>query len=540
MKFKPSIIEGAVLPDHPLYAEKLDSEEFKDAESPIVQAAYDIMCEAHAGQMRNQKSGMDGRIAYITHPIMVCKLLKHIKNALPTEYADRKWLTQEEYLAVALLHDVLEEKGTPYYHRPNILETVLTARIANRVVTARLADELECPESEVPEAMIAEAEQRYYSTAGKWPNLRTSAEIIVKDCVALCNPEEMKEGKRVYQVEHIQCLTPRQKLIKMLDQVASVMEDSLFERKSHSPEQTLAFFFKALDLVSAGAATGSDEHKLVESFFLRLFERYAQLYKQYGEKDPEGFSRQFAHNQEHLSIEDLMQKALDERAHHLEEKQKRYQVAAQSYRLRLHQEYDAAGMFEALEGTIDHPAFSPVHEDRSASTNKLQLPNCGCVIIKYRREGGQMLVTGYSMRLPQFDAKDQNSPQSQVAYMMARKCSTYLMGAFEMRWIGKQVKVGERHPHLGDIVRDYSLNNPVTLAEFKECLADANRLLRRDLEMIKDGMQDKDEDKRRSPEEVEVIKEVLNNRQNPICGVAMQEAVRTTQQAIQTEAAPHR
>lgn len=65
-----------------------------DATRPIVQRAYDLATTAHEGQWR------DGRdnAPYITHPLRVALIL-----------AEEAGRTESDLLAVALLHDVLED-----------------------------------------------------------------------------------------------------------------------------------------------------------------------------------------------------------------------------------------------------------------------------------------------------------------------------------------------------------------------------------------------------------------------------------------------
>lgn len=63
--------------------------------SPLLSEALSIATEAHAGQIRNGAGGMP----YIEHPVAVAELL-----------AEHGW-TDEEVLAAALLHDVVEKSA---------------------------------------------------------------------------------------------------------------------------------------------------------------------------------------------------------------------------------------------------------------------------------------------------------------------------------------------------------------------------------------------------------------------------------------------
>lgn len=60
--------------------------------SPLVRAAYEMAREAHAGQVRNASGGRP----YIDHPVAVAELLS-------------EHLSDEDVLAAALLHDVVED-----------------------------------------------------------------------------------------------------------------------------------------------------------------------------------------------------------------------------------------------------------------------------------------------------------------------------------------------------------------------------------------------------------------------------------------------
>lgn len=64
--------------------------------SPLIGEALATAAEAHAGQVRNGAGGMP----YIEHPVAVAELL-----------AEHGW-TDEEVLAAALLHDVVEKSET--------------------------------------------------------------------------------------------------------------------------------------------------------------------------------------------------------------------------------------------------------------------------------------------------------------------------------------------------------------------------------------------------------------------------------------------
>ncbi len=496
---KASKVNGCVLPVHPLYAEGLDVAEFEHADSPIVKAAYDIARKIHDGHPRNEKRAIDKPFAYITHPVMVCKLLKLMQHALPEKYADRKALDDEMYLAVALLHDVLEEKGTRYYHKPDDLCRDLCRGIIRHVIEVQLDSEAQLkglPASSITIEAVDAACDAYPQK--KHAEIMAIAEAITGDCQALCNPEkhDMLEGKRAYQVEHMQTLADRPKLIKMLDQMASAIEDTLFESQ-RSPQQIHEFFHKALDVVKAGGASGLDEHKLAEQMFLKIFEHYSKIQQMYdaGQEADPALRLQF-------SIHNVVLESLRERADSLQAKAHLYAAHAIAP-TRPHTPYV----------TVSHPSFSPSPPraliNRAPNGNECPLPDFGCVNVKLRLKDGLVHVVGYSVRVPQ-------DHSSTLNLMLSRKAQTYLTGSFEIKESGKRVSVGDLRPHDGDFVRDFWLEKPVQVDDFLATVRSAGTSLKSDLEhMLHDGARTE-----LSGDQAAML-DNLSKRMNPLMDYAM-------------------
>lgn len=499
-----SEVDGCVLPVHPLYAERLYPSEFEHADSPIVKAAYEIASKIHAPYPRNPKRSLDKPIAYITHPVMVCKLLRLMQQTLPEKYADRKALDDEIYLSVALLHDVLEEKGTRYYHNRERLRDDLCKAIIRNVVEAQLDAEAQ-QKGLPPESLSIEAvdEACHKYPPKKHAEIIAIANTITGDCQDLCNPEKefMHEGKRAYQAEHMQTLADRPKLIKMLDQMASCIEDVLFESR-RTPQQIHEFFHKALDVVKAGGTSGMDEHKLAEQMFLKIFEHYSKIQDAYGTT---GVDHQALRDQ--FSMYRVAKEAMNERVRALQAKADLYAVHASAPR-HAHEPYN----------TISHPAFSPSPPRallNNNTNNALPLPDFGCVNVKLRHKSGEVFVVGYSVRVPQ-------DRSSALNLMLSRKAQTYLQGAFEAKESGKQVTVGYLRPHDGDFVRDYWLETPASVSEFMQNVQHAGQKLKTDVEhMIKeDGVHDVRSPKHLAPEVTAALENVVG-RSNPLMDYAM-------------------
>lgn len=541
-----SKFEGCVLPNHPMYAEALSREEFERAHSPIVQAAYEIACEVHGNHPRNPKRDLAKPIAYITHPIMVCKFLGLLEKALRPMGVSKKHLTGDIYLSVALLHDVLEEEGTAYYHQPDKLMHDLCGRIVNRVVIAELKAKYGCEESVLDPAIIAHAVAEY--SQDKKDSLKEICREIVGDCNALCNPEaeHMPDGKRFWQSDHISGLRSRPKLIKMLDQLASVTEDLLFE-SARDIQSITEFSFKALEVVKAGAAMGESEHKLTEEIFLQMFNRFAGIRKLHAktvtESDARGqYHQKFAENREDLLFcptskntkggENIIQQALDSRVHSM--------GAIRSLWLKSANEFadvpNPATQFEM----VAHPAFAPVKPEHSVNDARyngiLKLPQYGCVRVSLVHDHGRVYVAGYSMAKPDYLLNRAPSSTAEITLMLARKASNYIMGTLELSHDGSYVKQSGRESHEGEMVHDYLLHKPLELKKFLEALNHAGQLLRKDVHrMIQSSS---NHETTLSKEQLEILSAIDDNTvANPLFSVAMRMEIARAEAAMLSGAA---
>lgn len=211
-----------MVPLHPMYSDTYDSA------SPLVKAALKVATAAHANDTRTRKIGT---FPYITHPIMVCKLLEKLGKG------------DDINIAVGLLHDVLED-NPKYKENP----TAMCEDLKAALVELDIDDEA--------------AEEMAYKVFGY--------------CKELCNPNSMVEGKRIYQVDHVSHLSKRAKLIKVLDQTASVLEDIWFE-SNRSPEQLEKFAFKGLNIAKSAESGGEEAHLMAYQFNKIVFRYFANL-----------------------------------------------------------------------------------------------------------------------------------------------------------------------------------------------------------------------------------------------------------------------
>lgn len=183
--------------------------------TPLLEVCYEVAEYAHRGVPRTKKTG---DIAYITHPTIVYKLLRLVG------------IDDEITLAACFLHDVMED----------------------------------CPEFKKPEALRARLAKGFKQA--NLPDADKFAYLIVELCEELTNAEHMAEGKRGWQWEHGQRLSPRAKLVKIADQAASLVDDILLP-SDRSYEQMRKFNMKALECAKACAG----ENELLDHLFKVLF-----------------------------------------------------------------------------------------------------------------------------------------------------------------------------------------------------------------------------------------------------------------------------
>ena len=185
-------------PSHPLYQPPADL-------SKISQVCYDFAKEMHAEDVRLKKGSVKEQpreIAYITHPAMVYRILQAVG------------VTDEVALGAAFLHDVMEDCD-PYNgeNGPKLFEQ----HLAKRLQIAQVKD-----------------------PAG-------IARLVTKFCGSLTNAKEMGQNKRTWQFEHVVRLSPLEKVVKLADQIASMIDDILLE-PTRPYAQILKFNMKAREV----------------------------------------------------------------------------------------------------------------------------------------------------------------------------------------------------------------------------------------------------------------------------------------------------
>lgn len=337
--------------------------------SHIVSAAYEIANKAHGEHRRDKKNQ---EIKYITHPIMVCKLLAAIGK------------DDELSVAIALLHDVLED-CEPYKSNPETLK------------------------------------QEFKSLLVKSGYVDASAEnvssYVFQHCLELRNDKSSEEDKRTYQVMHAHAMTDRSKLIKILDQTASVMDDIFIE--SNRPKDKIErFAMKALSVVKAAARGGTED-----------ITRAARLFS-----ESYGYLRNL-------------------------------------HRLKDEESAIARKMFDPLECirrvhktpyiSNHDPFFKPVqieellHPGMSLGGDNAQ--PAGCVAVNYAKDNkGAIVVSGYDCLI------DRNPHE----FSVNNRATWYLLGELESFEKGTLVEMGEARVLSKQLVRHYTIEPPVALKKF--------------------------------------------------------------------------
>jgi hypothetical protein len=477
---------GAILPDHPLYAEKLD-DSFTHRDSPIVKAAYDLAVASHKHQYRAQKTGIDNSFSYITHPVMLCKLLQIIDKQLPEEYRRKAGLTSEMSLAVALLHDVLEDDAK-YKKNPEQLRKDLLDKMVEHVVRKR-------SDTALDDAQFKTKKEAYLQKHEDLADINYIVGSIYKDCLALKNPHhsDMLMGKRAYQVEHMQRMSPRASAIKMLDQTASSMEDLLFDN-GRSTQQTNAFLYKALNVVKAGAENGSNAHRFIEQLFFQVAQKQAEI----NNANPQEAKDIRAA----INIDEMVHEASKARVSSLQCKAERFLA-----------HFDGAD-FSPID-TILHPGVGDIKAKRAATPSGVKWPDYGIVAIKLQmNDADKKQVVGFSLRVP-ISVKEnvETVAKTELAGMVQK----YVMAAIESD-PEKQVSFGEIHPEHGSLVQDFWLEKPMDQRKFKELMEQAEKGF---LAHVGTCLQEESENS-----QSQTIFEQASQRRAPIFSNALQEAVK--------------
>jgi hypothetical protein len=336
-----------------------------ESDSPIVLLAYRIAEEAHRKQVREKKVG---NVPYITHPLMVCKLLKAMGRGDPLN------------LAIALLHDVLED-CEPYRSTPGQLKKDIT------------------------EGLLAAG----YDERGAI----NIASYINQHCEELCNDQIMEEGKRTFQVMHAHAMTDRSKVIKILDQTASVMDDIFLESK-RPKDKIERFAMKALNVVKAASRGGTPEINAAADIFRECYKKLRTIHMQAVPHDADRLRNTFdAHK-----------------------------IMAHAVEIFLHK------VPMQLE---------QVHWYGDKTSESSPIPQSGCVVVYFSRDAkGQVGVSGYDCLV---DRVIDN-------FSIANRAAWYFLGELESFKNNTHVDTGQARVESKQLVRHYSISPPVSSAQF--------------------------------------------------------------------------
>ena len=125
--------------------------------SPLISEALATATEAHAGQVRNGAAGMP----YIEHPVAVAELL-----------AEHGW-TDEEVLAAALLHDVVEKSKTTVAELDERFGALVAALVATLSDDESIASYRERKDEHRERVVAADGAALAIYAADKLTNVRT-------------------------------------------------------------------------------------------------------------------------------------------------------------------------------------------------------------------------------------------------------------------------------------------------------------------------------------------------------------------------------
>lgn len=324
-----------------------------ESTSPIIRAAYAIAKNAHAPQSRGKA---DDRIPYIVHPMMVYDLL--------VAHGE----TDEITLAAALLHDAKED-CKDYVIDPSLMRQQLAAQLAQEgVVDAK-------------------------AIAGK----------IDEVCSELTNAPTMNEGKRAWQVGHADKLSGRAALLKILDQMASVLDGIMVEDSPQFlADNKRGWNYKALDVVKSAAGDRSS------------LQYWKNLFKTV-------FSYQ-------MEMIDHPEKEADMRA--------------------------AFAFDKACDHARNYPAATPdITPAQTVTRRDINATHMGCISVSLSDTGD---VTGYTtLTNPQGDR-----------HHSVNKCHIELCGELEKTSSKRRVTITDTAIDQGRLVRAHKVKPPIDLATF--------------------------------------------------------------------------
>lgn len=350
----------------------------------VVDAAYEVAKAAHAHQIRGKANKS---IPYIIHPVMVHDLLH--------SHGERDKIT----LAAALLHDARED--CPAYEAD---PTLMRKDLANALSERSIKD------------------------AGP-----IAAEID-GICAELTNGSMMEEGKRTWQVEHAGRISRRGAELKILDQMASVLDGIMEPDDEEFPaEKKRKWNYKALNVVKSAA---SDREGL---------QYWKDLFKVL-------FTYQM-HMIEHPELEDAMRADFD--------------------------------FSKAVQAAIEYPHGKPdVAATHTCNHPRIGTVDTGCVAVQLSEEGE---VVGYSILAnPSGDKHDPRNAQS-----------IRLVASIEATDDKRRVTVNPTDVLEGRLVRNVKVKPPLDAKEFSALAKDVGALDHSFATQLQDFVRNQGEEKQR-------------------------------------------
>lgn len=316
-------------------------------------------------------------VPYVTHPLMVCQLLQ------------RFGLADELTLAIALLHDVLED-CEPYRSKHELLRDELQKALASSGYDARAAKNI--------------------------------ARYIYDHCEELCNDMGMEEDKRTYQVMHAHAMSDRGKLIKILDQTASVMDDIFFE-SVRSRDKVERFAMKGLSVVKAASRGGTPAIMSAADLFDDCYAYLRELHRLPREEE--------------------------------QERRKGFDPGAMIRR--------STTAYDTPDKVRIHPSLE---QGRKA---KEKGPVSGCIGVSLKKDGrGDPGIAGYDCLIDHVFEE----------FSVANRASWYLLGELESFEHNTHVDVGDVGIVGKQLVRHYRVSPPIAYEHFNTAVKEAERQVR--------------------------------------------------------------
>jgi hypothetical protein len=262
-------------------------------DSPLLIAAFQLAVKAHAGQFRK-----GSHKPYIDHIVMVYNLMeKLIQEPSGNDKTPKNF--EHLYLAIALLHDSIEDyyrKGIALGKKSNpvsVLKRELYQKLENHYVW----------HSNKP---VAKAES----------DLKVMVSAICSGVDDLSNDVVFYEGKRTWQADHVRELKYQLKLIKIVDQTASVIDDILYcDPTFYSPHEEELGSLSQIKKAIVFAMKGFDIARVLPEdnpffrFYAQAYLRIKDIYDhaQIGfYTEIERIRREDYNNSESKIVEDLM------------------------------------------------------------------------------------------------------------------------------------------------------------------------------------------------------------------------------------------